>query len=235
MPRGVKWLLIINCSVYVVYFFAARAGYDELFADLGLWPRAVITLPAFWQPVTYMFLHSPFGFTHILLNMLMLWMFGADLEREWGTWRFLQYYFLCGVGAAVCVIVVALLSGNLDRFTIGSSGAIYGLLLAFGVLYAERVVLFFFLFPMKAKYFVMICGAIAFLGSFGAAGDGVSHVAHLGGMAFGLAYLKRRKLARSPWRPLENRYQAWKMRRARKKFEIYVRRNEAAQRDRWTH
>jgi len=226
LPAGVKWLLIVNTSLFVVYFFAARAGYGQLFRDLGLWPRAVLTLPAIWQLATYMFLHDPFGFAHILFNMLALWMFGADLERDWGTRRFLKYYFLCGVGAGVCVIVANLIAGTLDTRTIGSSGAIYGLLLAFGLLYPDRIVLFSFLFPIKAKYFVMIIGAIAFLSSLGASGSGVSHVAHLGGMIFGYIYLRRRRFRIDLSGPIWRLIQQWRIRRAKKKFEVYLRTKE---------
>src|SRR5574341_982124 len=142
LPPGVKWLLIVNSALFVIYFLGVRAGYGHLFQDLGLWPRAVLTLPALWQLLTYLFLHDPYGFAHILFNMLALWMFGSDLERDWGTRRFLKYYFLCGVGAGLCVVAANLAAGTLDTRTIGSAGAIYGLLLAFGLLYPDRIVLF---------------------------------------------------------------------------------------------
>ncbi len=167
--------------------------------------------------------------------MLMLWMFGSDLERDWGTKRFLQYYFLCGVGAGLCVVAANALFGSLDARTIGSSGAIYGLLLAYGVVYADRIVLLFFLFPMKAKYFVMIFGAIAFLGSFGASGGGVSYVAHLGGMIFGFVYLKRNRLGFDLLAPLDRQYNSWKLQRAKRKFEVYRRKHDSSKRDRWVN
>ena len=114
LPSGVKWLLIANCSVFVLQYLAAHSGYGQIFNDFWLWPRAVLTLPAVWQLVTYMFLHDPRGFGHILFNMLALWMIGSDLERDWGTKLFLKYYFLCGVGAGVCVVLANLLFGSLD-------------------------------------------------------------------------------------------------------------------------
>lgn len=235
LPRGVKWLLISNCAVFVLYFFAVRTNHADLFRDLSLWPRAVLTLPAVWQLFTYMFLHDPWGVTHILFNMLMLWMFGSDLERDWGTKRFLQYYFLCGVGAGLCVVAANALFGSLDARTIGSSGAIYGLLLAYGVVYADRIVLLFFLFPMKAKYMVMIFGAIAFLGSFGPSGGGVSYVAHLGGMIFGFVYLKRNRRGLDLLAPLVRQYNSWKLQRAKRRFEVYRRKHDSAKHDRWIH
>jgi membrane associated rhomboid family serine protease len=237
LSAGVKWLLISNCIIFVLYYFAVRNGFGFLFEGLGLRAQDVLDLqrPAVWQLFTYMFLHDPLGFTHILFNMLMLWMIGSDLERDWGTKRFLQYYFLCGVGAGLCVVAANVLFGSLDTRTIGSSGALYGILLAYGVLYADRIVLFAFLFPMKAKYMVMIFGAIAFLGSFGPSGGGVSYVAHLGGMIFGLIYLKRSRLGFNVLAPLARRYHSWKLRRAKRRFEVYRRKHESGNRDRWIH
>src|SRR5512135_3400668 len=98
LPPGVKWLLILNCGIFVLEYIATASGQGGLFNDFSLWPRAVLTLPAVWQLVTYMFLHDPRGFGHILFNMLALWMIGSDLERDWGTKLFLKFYFLCGVG-----------------------------------------------------------------------------------------------------------------------------------------
>jgi len=216
-PSAVKWLLISNTAIFVFCFlFPSRI----IFQWFALSPELVLKQFAIWQLVTYMFLHGGIG--HILFNMLALWMFGMDLERDWGTRRFLRYYFLCGIGAGICDVLVNALMGNFNTRTIGSSGAIYGLLLAFGVLYPDRIVLMSFLFPIKAKYFVMIMGGIAFLNSVGSAGSGVSNVAHLGGMAFGYAYLKMRYL-RFETGSLINRYQTWKMQRAKKKFQVYMR------------
>jgi len=235
-PAAVKWLLISNITVFLAGFFATVfTGRDPL-RSLALVPWQVLQHGYLWQLFTYLFLHG--GLTHILFNMFTLWMFGPDLERAWGSRAFLRYYFLCGVGAGVCVIAANLLAGDLYTRTLGSSGAIYGLLLAYGLLYPDRTVLFSFLFPIPAKYFVMIIGAIAFLGSFGAAGSGVSHVAHLGGMLFGYVYMKtglRRRVG--PERAglltvLRAHYRDWKVRRARRKFEVYLRKRDQ---DRWVH
>jgi len=222
-PKAVKWLLISNTAIWLLTFFAVRAG-SMGFYIFALSPIAVLRHFAIWQLFTYMFLHDPFGFGHILFNMLMLWMFGMDLERDWGTRKFLKYYFLCGVGAGICDVVVNALVGTLNTRTIGASGAIYGLLLAFGMLYPDRIVLMSFLFPIKAKYFVMIMGAIAFLSSLGSAGSGVSNVAHLGGMLFGFAYLRMR-FVRLETGNLIEKYQNWKMQRAKKKFQVYMRKH----------
>ena len=245
---GVKWLLISNIALFVIYYFSVLFQFSDLFAPLGLVPYQVVYRLAIWQLVTYMFLHDPFGFSHILFNMLTLWMFGADLERAWGTRRFLQYYFLCGIGAGICVVLANLIfGGNMSSRTIGASGAIYGLLLAFGMLYPDRQVLFSFLFPIKAKYFVMILGAIAFMSSFGASGGGISHIAHLGGMIFGYFALKSswmgvlrssRRSSGGPRLGVVGSIRQWihdyKLQRARKKFQVYLRKRESDQ-DRWVH
>jgi membrane associated rhomboid family serine protease len=234
LPPGVKWLLLVNTVLFVAYYFAVRADAGFLFAPLGLTPRSVVHVVGIYQLFTYMFLHSPFGFGHILFNMLALWMFGCDLERTWGTRRFLKYYFVCGVGAGICVVIGNALYGTLDTRTIGASGAIYGVLLAFGVLFPDSTVLFSFLFPIKAKYFVMIIGAIAFLSSFGATGSGVSHVAHLGGMLFGYLYLRSGFKRTDFIGSMRRQYEEWRVARARRKFQVYLRKRESDH-DRWVH
>ncbi len=234
-PPGVKWLLISNIAIYILGYFAEIFFHADPFRLLGLVPFLVVRYGMVWQLFTYMFLHGEL--THILFNMLVLWMFGLDLERDWGTRKFLKYYFLCGVAAGVCVVVVAFLRPvDMIARTIGSSGAIYGLLLAFGVLYADRIILMMFLFPMKAKYAVMIFGAIAFLGSWQAA-SGTSHIAHLGGMIFGYIYLKTRLTRRRATEPvisLQERYKQWRLQRARRKFQVYMRKH-GPDHDRWVN
>ena len=224
LPKGIKWLLIANTAVFLLQFLSARLGFGTAFMDFGLWPRAVLTFPAIWQLVTYLFLHA--GVWHLLINMLMLWMFGSDLERDWGARRFLQYYFLCGVGAGICVVLSSLILRDLDSRTIGASGAIFGVLLAFGVCYPDRVILFMFLFPIKAKYFVMIMAAIEFLYTVQGSSSGVSHMAHLGGALFGYVYLKRRRMRFNVIEPLSRQYHTWKMQRAKKKFQVYMRKRQ---------
>ncbi|MBL8231294.1 MAG: rhomboid family intramembrane serine protease [Bryobacterales bacterium] len=233
-PPGVKWLLISNIALFVIYFLATAFGFGYPFRAFGLIPRDVVESFAIWQFVTYLFLHDPGGFSHILLNMLTLYMFGADLERSWGTRAFLKFYFLCGIGAGVCVVIANALVGTMGTRTIGASGAIYGLLLAFGVLYPDRTVLFSFLFPMKAKYFVMIIGAMTFLLTIGASGGNVSHFAHLGGMIFAYGYLKGPRLRWSPWETLQQMYRDWKLRRAKKRFQVYLRKQDS-KRDPYVH
>jgi membrane associated rhomboid family serine protease len=214
-PPAVKWLLISNSVVFVLtYLF----GMPYI---LALAPVAVVYHFALFQLVTYLFLHG--GITHILFNMLALWMFGVPLEHDWGTRRFLKYYFYCGIAAGVCDVAVNAMLGVWNTHTIGASGAIFGLLLAYGVLYPDQTVLMGFLFPIKAKYMVMIYGGIELLLSIGP-NSGVSSVAHLGGMAFGYVYLKSRmpRMKLPDWR---GAYRQWRLQRAKRKFQVYMRKH----------
>jgi membrane associated rhomboid family serine protease len=176
-----------------------------------------------------MFLHGNIG--HILFNMLALWMFGTELERLWGTRTFLRYYGVVGVAAAVSTILVSSLVPFAARTfyttTIGASGAIYGLLLAYGLLFPNRPIMLYFVFPIPAKYFVMILGAIALLMAVSDSGGGVAHITHLGGLVAGYLFLRGRNL--SPANEVRYRYLRWKMDRARKKFGVY----SGGRRDDW--
>jgi membrane associated rhomboid family serine protease len=220
-PTGVKWLLISNVAMFLLMYISSRTGFGSGFLLLALAPRAVVYHLAVWQLFTYLFLHGGIG--HLLFNMLSLWMFGSPLEQAWGTRRFLKYYFICGVGAGFCDVAVNAALGHWGTRTIGASGAIYGLLLAFGVLYPNQTVLMNFLFPIKAKYLVMIYGAIALLSALGE-NSGVSNIAHLGGMLFGYIYLK----AKWPgvgfnFAQMNASYNQWKLERAKRKFQVYMR------------
>jgi membrane associated rhomboid family serine protease len=166
--------------------------------------------------------------------MLALWMFGREFEQLWGTRRFLRFYFFCGIGAGVCVVIANYLFGNPRVATIGSSGAIYGILLASAVLWPDRQILFYFLIPVKMKYFVMIIGAIAFLNSFNT-NSPVSDVAHLGGMLFGYIFLKMpRTRGFDPLGSLKESYNNWRLARAKRKFQVYLRK-KGSDRDRWVN
>ena len=224
LPAGVKWLLISNTAIFLVYYLSGGTALQRhLTALFALYVDGAVRNFMVWQLVTYMFLHA--GIMHILFNMLALWMFGTPLEQDWGTRRFLKYYFLCGLAAGVCVLIANLIAGEQYRAipTLGASGAIFGLLVAFGVLYPNQVVLVMFLFPMKAKYMVMIYAAIELMLTFGP-NTGVSTVAHLGGMAFGYVYLKHRMPSfRMP--DFQGRYRQWKLQRAKKKFQVYMRKH----------
>jgi membrane associated rhomboid family serine protease len=213
---AVKWLIWANVGAFVaVIIFPVLTEY------LGLIPQAVFERQWLWQPATYMFLHG--GITHILFNMLGVWMFGVELERMWGTRFFLRYYAVTGVGAAITTLIVAVLpfefaAQTYRAVTIGASGALYGLLLAFALYYPNRPILMFLLFPIPAKYFVIIIGAISFLSS-ASGGGAVAHAAHLGGMIFGYFYLKGGGGGLSA--EIKYRYLKWKMNRLRRKFDVY--------------
>ena len=211
---AVKWLIIAN-----VVMFVATLVYRDIITYLGLIPQLVFEDLWLWQPATYLFLHG--GAFHILFNMLGIWMFGVELERRWGTTFFLKYYAVTGIGAGLTVLVVSLLpmaatAGTYEAVTIGASGALYGLLMAFAIYFPDRPILMFLLFPIPAKYFVMIIGAIAFLS---APGSGVSQAAHLGGLLFGYLYLRGGRGGLSA--EIKYRYLKWKMNRLRRKFDVY--------------
>jgi len=185
VTRTVKILIITNVAVFLVLAFSELAGSHVLISYFGLIPTRVTHQLMLWQLVTYMFLHAEI--LHLFFNMLTLFMFGNDLERHWGTERFLKYYFITGIGAGVCSWLVAMDSA---AATIGASGAIYGLLLAYGLLYPDRIIFLNFLIPVKVKYLVLLMGAIAFFSSLSGRESGISHIAHLGGMLVGLVFLK---------------------------------------------
>jgi membrane associated rhomboid family serine protease len=222
-PPGLKWLLIVNTAVYVLGFLfpALERQLWTLFALNAESAVHGVGIPFIWQVFTYMFLHG--GIWHLLFNMLTLWFFGTQLERDWGTRRFLKYYFYCGIAAGVCVLLVNIAIGDWVSHTIGASGAIFGILVAFGVLYPNQTVLMSFLFPIKAKYMVMIYAGIELLMTFGP-NTGVSTIAHLGGMAFGYVYLKGR-LPRLKMPDFGGAYRQWKIQRAKRKFQVYMRKH----------
>src|SRR5881296_2153509 len=139
---GVKALLIANVAVFVLQVLVGQFGRSgEVETIFGLRPQMVLEDKYLWQLVTYMFLHSTGWLSHLLLNMLMLWMFGTEVERVWGTREFIKYYFICGIGAGLVTCLVFYAST-----TIGASGAIFGVMLAYGLLFPNRQILFWFIF-----------------------------------------------------------------------------------------
>ncbi len=178
---AVKFLLIANTAVFVVQTFVDY----RLVYFFGLVPQLVWNNLYLWQLFTYQFLHG--GLFHLLFNMLALWMFGGDLERRWGSIFFLKYYFVSVLGGG---ILNALLTPNQMVPSIGASGGVYGILLAYGLIYPNQIVYFYFLFPIKMKHFVWIIGAISLYSSIATGQSGIAHLAHLGGMGFGYFYLR---------------------------------------------
>jgi len=219
-PRGIKWLLISNTAVFLIWTLGPISFQQDVLTYFAL--NKVISIRLVWQLFTYLFLHG--GVFHLVFNMLALWMFGSPLESDWGMRRFLRYYFICGVGAGLFDLVLNLILGG-GRPTIGASGAIYGVLLAFGVCYPEQTVLMNFLFPIKAKYMVAIYAAIALYSSLGV-NSGVSNIAHLGGMVVGFVYLKTRLPRMNVRMPdWQGAYRQWKLERAKRKFQVYMKKH----------
>ncbi len=224
---AIKTIVLICTFVFVgqtlvqLFLPSKITGYVNHY--LGLTPYLVTHWGCIWQPLTYIFLHG--GILHILFNMLFLWMFGVDLERAWGTRRFWNYFLVTGIGAGVVnIIVKSILDphglGDSMIPTIGASGAIYGILLAAAVMFPDRQV-WLIPFPVQIpmKIYVIGAGAIEFFGTLGAGGDNVSHVTHLGGILVGYLYLRRGSF----FYRARNGYLDWKRKRARKKFEVYMR------------
>jgi len=232
LTPAVRMLLYANVGMYVLSLIV-----PSIVAYLGLVPRQVIEARWIWQPITYMFLHAR-NPTHILFNMLILWMFGVELERMWRTKFFVKYYFVTGVGAGLLSVAIALLpfsatSATYNANIIGASGALYGLLLAYALYYPDRPILMFLFFPVPAKYFVMILGAIAFITSIEGGGT-VAATTHLAGLAVGYIYLQGGRGGLGA--EIKYRYLKWKMNRMRRKFDVYSGgRSEKARWDRNVH
>jgi membrane associated rhomboid family serine protease len=186
LTPAVKWLIIANLLIFVAQGVLGRSGLSDL---LSLQLPELFVQGRWWQPFTYMFLHA--GFFHLFFNMFTLWMFGCEVEATLGTRRFLFYYLLTGVGAGLCVAGLGQAFHEHSE-TLGASGAIFGVLLAYGVLFAERslTLLLFFIFPvqMKAKTMVWFFAAVEFVAGVGNAFGQVSHIAHLSGLLVGYIY-----------------------------------------------
>jgi membrane associated rhomboid family serine protease len=241
---GIQWLLIANGVVYLLEnlleVFSGHSGYTWFVMHFGLVPSAVTHGLRIWQPFTYLFLHDISSIWHILTNMFVLWMFGRELELVWGRNRFLQYYFLTGVGAGLINVIVKTVPvfwGHplSDTPTIGASGAIFGVLLACAILFPDRQVI---MFPIPVKLtmrtVVIVMTALEFLGTFGVGGDNISHICHLGGMLVGYIYLRRGSFLYN----VRNTVSDWKYERNRKRFQVYMNKNKGeppSRPDRWVN
>jgi len=182
----VKWLLIINIGVFILQTVYS-GSYLKVF---GLVPASVLGEGHLWQLVTYMFLHG--NFLHLLFNMLFIWMMGSEMERHWGSREFLKYYLITGAGAGLINVLV---QPSSSVPTIGASGAVFGLIIAFAMTFPERVLLLYFVIRIKAKYFAVLVGLLELLALFLMPGAPIARFAHLGGLVVGYIYLKRRRIA----------------------------------------
>ncbi len=222
LPPVIKNLLIINVIVFLATYVFKKMGLINLDAYLALfhWDSPLFRP---WQIITHLFMHGDFG--HLFFNMFALWMFGNVIENVFGPKRFLVFYFVCGLGAALCHMLVfhwenaeaiqwfntqdpalqyqmvrqiiethygVVKAAPLATPMVGASGAIFGLLFAFGYLFPNLLIYVYFLFPIKAKYFVAVYALLElFYGLRGSATDNVAHFAHLGGMLFAFLLLRR--------------------------------------------
>src|SRR6516225_3995219 len=239
---AVKQLLIANGAVFLLVAllgaaFSAADISGWVNFHLGLVPALAVLHGWVWQFITYSFVHA--GLFHILFNLLALWMFGAQLEMDWGYSLFMQFYFFCVIGAAITTSIVAftgLLGASPLIPTVGASGGIYGILVAFGILHGDsEIMLFPIPFMIKACYFMIGLIALAMYGALSSAhtlGQSTAYMAHLGGGLFGYLFLKfvpRRGfgfLTAERFYGIRNSYYRWKRKRAARKFEVYMRKHD---------
>jgi len=233
--RAVIWLLGINTAVFLgLSAFASRAVIQWVYLNLGLVPEMTVFHFAIWQVVTYSFIHV--NIWHWFGNMLGIWMFGATFESAWGMRRFLELFFVGVIGAALTTIVLSfahiLISPDVP--TVGASGGVFAILMAYGMVFGENEIMMIpFPFLIKAKYFVLILIAVTVALAISGGGT-TAYLAHLGGLFFGYLYVKfapgrgiAGRFSLSEWYyGLNNSYYRWKRRRAAKKFEVYMRRHE---------
>ncbi len=190
-PPVIKTLLLSNLAVFLLLVLASFYSINGIPIE-SIFLRVFALNPIghgfrIWQLVTYLFMHA--GFAHIFFNMLALWMFGMELENTWGSRHFTIYYFTCGIGAGLANLLIAPLFTSTAP-TVGASGAVYGVLLAFGFMFPDRPIFMFPIFiPIRAKYFVAIYMVIEIISVMNSDNGGVAHFAHLGGAAVGYVML----------------------------------------------
>ena len=181
MPPAIRALIIGNALIFALSYVVGGHFLDMF----GLVPAHVLQDRWVWQPLTYLFIHG--GLMHLLFNLFALWMFGMPVEAQWGQIEFLKFYFICGLGAAAATIAMA---PHSNVPVIGASGSIYGLLVAFAMLYPDAVVYLYFLIPVKAAHMAILFGLIEFFAGASGSNPGVARFAHLGGMVTGYLYIR---------------------------------------------
>ena len=196
--KVVRWLLILNGVIFVLQ----RIFLNQHLNVFGLVPSAFLGRGFIWQIVTYMFFHG--SVLHILFNMLFLWMMGSEIERLWGSREFLKYYLITGGGAGLVNVLVQPRSGIP---TIGASGAIFGLIIAFAMAFPDREILLYFLIRIKAKYFAVLVGLLELLALVLMPNAPIARFAHLGGLVVGYVYLRRKRLGQPVRRKIADWHQ----------------------------
>jgi len=206
---AIKILVSVNFGIFLLQTIART---DGLFFPLfGLVPKLVWSEFMIWQPFTYLFFHG--GIWHVLINMFVLWMFGSELERIWGKGHFLKFYFVTGVGSGLVTMIFGL---NSMTPIVGASGAVYGVLLAYGLTYPNRTVYLYGIIPIKSLWFVVGIGVIAFMSSFDNVSQ-ISHLTHLSGMMIGYLMLKRPIRFNDLWFTIRKRTLEYKIKHEEKK------------------
>lgn len=206
---AIKILVSVNFGIFLLQTVARTEGL--FFPLFGLVPKMVWSEFMIWQPFTYLFFHG--GIWHVLINMFVLWMFGSELERIWGKGHFLKFYFVTGVGAGLVTMIFGL---NSMTPIVGASGAVYGVLLAYGLTYPNRTVYLYGIIPIKSLWFVIGIGVIAFMSSFDNVSQ-ISHFTHLSGMMIGYLMLKRPVRFNDLWFTIRKRTLEYKIKHEEKK------------------
>jgi membrane associated rhomboid family serine protease len=208
-------LILVNCAVYLLQILGSSQNSIDYVSGYGALIPANVLSGEVWRIFSYMFLHDTRSIGHLLFNMYTLFICGMALESVWGSRKFLVYYLFCGVGAGISIVIVNSIIYGTGYYgaTIGASGAVYGVLLAFGLLFPEAEFLVFFIIPMKARVMVIILIGISLYFLLTGKADGISHIGHLGGFVFGIIYfllIERRKNI------------SWKMKMAAGKSESQI-------------
>jgi membrane associated rhomboid family serine protease len=227
MTPAVRAIIYANVASFFLTFFAP----DFFVHAFGLTPRDVLERLHLWQLGTYLFIHDPNGFMHVLFNMLAVWMFGVELERRWGTPAFVRFYLITGMGSGLATVLFALMPFTAAARmygipTIGASGAVYGLILAWALIFPHRQILFMMIFPLPARVFAFILGAMSFLSAAGGLNGSVAEATHLSGLLIAWLYLKGPTNLRLE---LKYRLTKWRMERMRRRFGIH----QGGKRDDW--
>ena len=194
---AIKLIISINFLIFILQYFSGIE--EKLFTIFGIVPSKTFGELMLWQPFTYLFFHG--GIWHVLINMFVLWMFGSELEKYWGKREFLRFFFVTGVGSGLVTVLFSLSSSTP---VVGASGAIYGVLLAYGLMFPNRLVYLYVLIPIKVKYRVILIGTIAFFSSLNPGYSNISHLTHLSGMIIGFVYLHSNLSSNLNWNTINH-------------------------------